>query len=804
MTLAGKRPGLVIGIALLLTALGAAGIPRLEFDTDLRSLVGDELPSAELFFEIQDQGAASESLFVTVVGESPKDLDRVVSHAQELATLLADHPDVRSVESAPSPEEVAAFEEYVGRNLFLLLGPEHLPSALARLTAEGMDRSMAGARSMLESAAPLAMRELLVADPFGLRELVGEMDLDPGVSVRDGLLISRDGDAALLVVQSRVPPTESEGARAFLAAARQELADHPAPERVTVELAGGYLFAEQDEDLVRGDLVRTIIPSVLAVALLFWLFFRGFQGMFVVALPVLLSLVVSVGALGWLGVRITPVAAAFCALLVGVGVDFGIHFLVSLDVERQRTSDHREAVRKATLGIRRGVLLGGLTTAIACSSLTVLGIPGLASLGILLGIGILMSMAGALLLAPAVMILRPGKAHGLGGRPFAALADVLAPRRRLLRWTTLALFVAAVVVLVVLGPPALHTDPRGLRPDDDQATAAVRRLADRFTHLSFTDLVVVKGRDPAAGLSALADARRRLEQAGLIFHWSGPDLFVPGPDAQRECLDQLAAMDAEKFRENARGAMEKHGLRPEPFEPAVDRIAAALAAREPIPAAALLEDPVRPLASRYVVPVGEETLLVAYLRPMDGEQHYPEIRKILAEEPGAVVLTGPRAILRDIEGRVEGIEPGMAAAVVIGVLLVVAAGLRRVGATATAAMPAALGSLLTLAVMRVAGLDFDLINIGLVPMILGLGIDDGIHLVSRHRHSGDADLHETYRHVGGAVLLTSLTTCAAFGSLVLARSPGLATMGVLVVCGSLSCCAITLILMPGFLERRGE
>jgi len=798
------RPGLVLGIAGLLTVLGAAGIPRLQFDTDLRSLVGDELPSAELFFEIQDQGAASESLFLTVVGESPEDLDRVVLYARELSPVLAAHPEVRGVASAPSREEVGAFEEFVGRNLFLLLDPELLPSALKRLSPAGMDRSMAAARSMLESAAPLAMRELLIADPFGLRELLGEMDLDPGVSIRDGLLISKDGDAALLVVRSRVPPTESEGARAFLSAVRGELADHPAPSGLTVELAGGYLFAEQDEGLVRGDLIRTIVPSVLAVALLFWIFFRGVRGLLLVALPVLLSLVVSVGSLGWLGVRITPVAAAFCALLVGVGVDFGIHFLVSLDVERQRTSDHREAVLRATRGIRRGVLLGGITTAIACASLTVLGIPGLSSLGILLGIGILMSMAGALLLAPAVMLLWPGRAHGLGGRPFAALAAALEPRGRILRFATIGLFVAAAVVIGWLGAPALHTDPGGLRPDDDQATFAVRRLAERFAHLSFTDLAVKKGADLTQGLDALTAVRSRLEEDGLISHWSGPDLFVPGTVRQKQSIDLLETVDADEFRAEARAAMLKHGLRPEPFEPAVERIATALAVREPIPAAALLTDPVRPLASRYVVREGEETLFVAYLRPVDGEQHYPEIRKVLEEEPGSVVLTGPRAILRDIEGRVEHIVPGMALAVIIGVLLVVAIGLRRFGATFSAVLPAILGSLLTLAVMRIFDIDFDLVNIGLVPMILGLGVDDGIHLVSRHRQSASGDLGETYRHVGGAVLLTTLTTCAAFGSLVLARSPGLATMGVLVVCGALSCCAITLLLMPGWLKRRSE
>ena len=86
-------------------------------------------------------------------------------------------------------------------------------------------------------------------------------------------------------------------------------------------------------------------------------------------------------------------------------------------------------------------------------------------------------------------------------------------------------------------------------------------------------------------------------------------------------------------------------------------------------------------------------------------------------------------------------------------------------------------------------------NFVAVPLILGLGVDDGIHLVLRHREGGGtaATMQAIWR--------TSITTAIGFGSLVTAQSPALASLGGIVLAGVLVCFAASALVLPPLLQR---
>jgi len=102
--------------------------------------------------------------------------------------------------------------------------------------------------------------------------------------------------------------------------------------------------------------------------------------------------------------------------------------------------------------------------------------------------------------------------------------------------------------------------------------------------------------------------------------------------------------------------------------------------------------------------------------------------------------------------------------------------------TALAFFPLGLAGLLTVATMVVAGWHFDFANVIVLPMLLGMGIDNGVHLVHRHRTNpdeGDVLASSTAR----AVFLAALTTILAFGSLSFAPHRGMASLGRMLTLG---------------------
>ncbi|MEL7240329.1 MAG: MMPL family transporter, partial [Planctomycetota bacterium] len=121
----------------------------------------------------------------------------------------------------------------------------------------------------------------------------------------------------------------------------------------------------------------------------------------------------------------------------------------------------------------------------------------------------------------------------------------------------------------------------------------------------------------------------------------------------------------------------------------------------------------------------------------------------------------------------------------ITVLALLAIDLRHRRDVLLAVVPVGLGMIWMIGAMHVAGVHYNLANIVGLPLIIGVGIDNGVHLMHRFRESGS--MIESMTHTGTAVMLSSLTTMVGFGALALASHRGLASMGVMMLLGVGSC-----------------
>jgi predicted RND superfamily exporter protein len=112
-------------------------------------------------------------------------------------------------------------------------------------------------------------------------------------------------------------------------------------------------------------------------------------------------------------------------------------------------------------------------------------------------------------------------------------------------------------------------------------------------------------------------------------------------------------------------------------------------------------------------------------------------------------------------------------------------------------VPALLGVLVVFAGMTMAGIALDPVNLIVLPLILGIGVDDAVYLHAGVR--GGLGVDEAMRESGRALVMTSYTEIAGFGCLALSRSPALATMGLLAAAGLLVSLAATLVVLPAAL-----
>jgi predicted RND superfamily exporter protein len=149
----------------------------------------------------------------------------------------------------------------------------------------------------------------------------------------------------------------------------------------------------------------------------------------------------------------------------------------------------------------------------------------------------------------------------------------------------------------------------------------------------------------------------------------------------------------------------------------------------------------------------------------------------------------------------ERMIPGFlrAAAVALAVLVVLLLlDLRNVRRTALILVPLLISLYLTLALIPVMGMKINVVNIMAFPLILGIGIDDGVHLY--HRYLVERNIRKAFSSTGKAILTTTLTTVMAMLTLTLSPHRGMISFGLVASVGITLCLILNLLVLPGLIR----
>lgn len=235
----------------------------------------------------------------------------------------------------------------------------------------------------------------------------------------------------------------------------------------------------------------------------------------------------------------------------------------------------------------------------------------------------------------------------------------------------------------------------------------------------------------------------------------------------------------------------------EAFGPALaDRVDVMTQVDRPVTVDDLPDD----IRRRFFADGGEKNLL--YIYPKDGMMESAESMRRFNDDLAQVDsrITGSAQIA--IAWLDEAVKATLLSALYI--FLTVAAFLflmlRNPGEVLRAGAPLVIGMIWMLGLYALAGLKLNFLNLVVIPLVIGMGIDFGIHLTHRYRVEGN--IEATYRMTGKAVFLSGSTTLIGFGSLALiGKFPSIASMGAILAFGIATCLATGFIVLPALLEK---
>jgi predicted RND superfamily exporter protein len=112
-------------------------------------------------------------------------------------------------------------------------------------------------------------------------------------------------------------------------------------------------------------------------------------------------------------------------------------------------------------------------------------------------------------------------------------------------------------------------------------------------------------------------------------------------------------------------------------------------------------------------------------------------------------------------------------------------------------LPVAIGSLWLGGLMGFLGVQLNPANIMILPLVIGIGVTNGIHILNRFAEEQHANI--LARSTGKAVFVSGLTAIAGFGSLILARDRGIHSLGIVMAAGVTACMVAALTFLPTLL-----
>jgi predicted RND superfamily exporter protein len=205
------------------------------------------------------------------------------------------------------------------------------------------------------------------------------------------------------------------------------------------------------------------------------------------------------------------------------------------------------------------------------------------------------------------------------------------------------------------------------------------------------------------------------------------------------------------------------------------------------------------LRERWVAADGTERIQVLPAQRMDTPEKLRDfIEAIQKEEPAITGMPVENMELGKVTVRAFRQAFGLALLATAVTLLVLLGDPRSSAVVMTSLV---LATLLTGAAAVLWDISFNISNIITLPLLLGIGVDAGIHMVHR-RQQGQAGERLLDTATGRAILYSALTTMAGFGNLTLASHRAIAGMGALLMVGMTAVLICTLVVLPAIMARR--
>jgi hypothetical protein len=768
-----RHSWLLLGILFLTSFIGFRYGRRIRIDTNLLNLLPSHTESLVRLTQLRDASGVKGFLIVTFESDTPRSERELTAMAAQLEAKIAAHDFLRNSTS---------------KVIYSIPGEFLLRYAL--WYADYAD--LVKVRDRLEESIRQAKRrenpyfedlEQSAPQPFYIGDVLNKYRKK---YLSSSSFIDSERKRIAVLLSLREPPDNIQFAQSYLAALKDSIRSEAEKQQFRLHLSGRYASDVEKQRRLAEDINKSTTITLLILVASLVIFFRSFRVLLVVGLPVMAALGYTYWAAWFFIGQISIISSFLTAILLGLGIDYGIHLFARYKSERVKGHGMTESLEATMRNLFRGLSFGMITTAAVFLTLSFSSFIAFAQFGrIALG-GVLFFFIAFVLYFPALVFLTEKFSFGI-----TETSHILEKTHRLRGWQmAIIIFMVIYGLLTALRPPFEYDFFELESPYHRQTTNAGEsghlRIIENREHMVIYEL---------QDLETLRTAEKnlRLQAAGTRLELHSALDLLPSDVARKQVIITQIHTLLKQAEILAMVSLEGETL---------TRIRQGLRMTEGRPVT--LQD--IPEAFRQHLIHNGRYYLYAFPGELSGLRRgaldfAAKIRETCSVELKASVSCPTENIVRGIsdlyvlDDILETVMRDFAKQVTMISLVIAAIVLsmtRRLAGVTLILAPLAAGILGLFAFIGAmhqlsASWLFELnyINLLAIPILLGVGIDNGIYLYSHARAAGLSQVNQIMASTGGSVFISNFTTSMGFLSLTISSHRGLASFGFLTFAGML-------------------
>ncbi len=722
----------------------------------------------------------TDKIIVNIRKTDSADVDDLTQYATELidSLQLGSNKYIKNIRGKIEDDDLLRTMDFVYENMPLFFDKEDYETIEAKLQKDSISAITESNYRTLISPSGIVSKDIILKDPLGFSFIALKKLRQLGVTddflLEDGFLVSKDEKNILLFITPKFGSSETAENSKFAEQlySYQNSLNKKYCEKVNSEYFGAALIAVANANQIKNDIQFTVGIAFTLLILVFTFFYRKLYVPIILFIPTLFGGLLALALLYLLRQEISAISLGIGSVLLGVTLDYSLHILTHI-----RNNETLESLYK---DVTEPILMSSLTTALAFLCLLFLDSQALQDLGIFAAVSVLGASVFALFFIPLVY------KNPLSRKQQINVLDKVAeyPFHKN-KWLLIGLGLVLVVSIFTYQRVEFNKDISKLNYEPLEIKVAMQHL-DELTDISSKPVYLATYGKSVEGTLQLNDSvhgtLELLKDQGKISSFSSIGALAHSQRDQRKKIAQWNQFWTETRKDSAKNNLiesgAERGFKPTTFDRFYTFLNDDFETLKPedyqqIPSV-LLED--------YITAEADFTTITTLIKLND--ENASEIKNVFKEIPNTIVIDR-QEMNETFLGNLKNDFNTLIGYCLLAVLLILFLFFRSFSLTIVTAVPIFLTWFLTLGIMGLFHIQFNIFNIIISTFIFGLGIDYSIFMTKgllKELRTGEKVMatHKT------SIMLSVLTTILGVGVLVFAKHPALYSISIVSIIGIFS------------------